>query len=187
VIPGASSFPNFDVYNDQYLVSPSEFGANTQSMLHVFVPCSFTPDKIAFDITTAGSAGCKMEIGIYGDNKSLLVGSGVVTDGTTVECDSTGVKILTGATSPAATGLGTEYPAGWYWIASTSNETALRIRGLKISSNALGIFTAAASGSASGYLSGAQATTDGALKTSWTTGSGFNANSQSGPVILLSK
>jgi hypothetical protein len=95
--------------------------ANTPNAIRVFIPCAFTPNKIGFQITTAGGAGCKIEVGLYNAAGTLVIHSGVLTDSTTVTCNSTGEKYLTSATTPAATGMGTSYAAGWYWVVTTDN------------------------------------------------------------------
>jgi hypothetical protein len=104
-------------------VYPNFNAANSTLLVHVYIPCAWTPNKTSFNVLTAGAAGCKMEVGVYNSSGTLIVRSGVVTDVTTVKCNSLGVKSLTSGTSPAASGMGTQYAAGWYYMAWTSNET----------------------------------------------------------------
>ncbi|MES2213636.1 MAG: hypothetical protein V4473_02245 [Patescibacteria group bacterium] len=180
----------YNNYSQDNATSPSNSGANGTILYHVFIPCAFTPDKIAVKLTTGGSAGCKMEVGIYDDTKTLVIRSGVLTDATTVACNSGGTKILTSATTPAATGLGTLYPAGWYWVGSTSNETTIRVVGFIGTDANFFMVQDTITGGIGGALSGAQATTNGTLNSSFATSSGFSAAARPStgfPEVLLAK
>jgi hypothetical protein len=160
--------------------------ANYTILRRVFMPCSFTPDKFAFYITTAGAAGCRLNIGLYDSTKALVLHSGVLTDATTVECDSTGAKVLTSGTSPAAVGVGSTFASGNYWIAATSNDTAIRVQGMSLSGTPMDLFNAVSP--TIGYLNGAQIATNGALNSSFTTGSGWNtAFAEQIPLIIVGK
>lgn len=190
LIPGATSPLGFRQYGNANVASPSGGAANTTLLFRVYIPCAWTPDRISFALVGLGMAGCKLSIGIYDDAKDLIISSGVVTDVTTVQCDdSAGAKVLSAGTSPAATGLGVTRSAGFYWIASTSNETDVTIESLWFGDTGGGTVLNATStniGSLAG--AGAQATTNGALNASFTTGSGFNPGGIAFvPVMLLSK
>lgn len=186
LVPGAPGPLTMSGYGQDSVMSPTGGGGANQSVLwHVFVPCAFTPNAISFNVTTAGGAGCRMSVGLYDNTKSLIISSGVLEDSaTTVQCDTTGVKTLTGATSPAATGLGTERPAGWYWISTTANETTSRITGMWVTSG-VNTLLGGLGGGQMGVLLGAQVTTGGALNSSWTTGSGWSQTVAYMPTIVL--
>jgi hypothetical protein len=123
LVPGAawaiSAYP--ESANAQYPFSPS--AGNTLIATRVFIPCSWTPNNLTIYIDTAGTAGCKYSVGVYSSAGTLLISSGVMTNTTTIACSSIGAKEFTSGTTPAATGLGTTYAAGFYWITSTGNET----------------------------------------------------------------
>jgi hypothetical protein len=139
MVPGGSFA--IDAYNGaggESSINPSGGTANVTSLKRVFIPCAFTPNAISFKIKT-GAATCAMEIGLYNAaGTTLLIHSGVVTNSTTVSCATAGVKTLTAATSPAATGLGTSYPAGWYWLGTTAVQTTLAITAMAYVSDATG-------------------------------------------------
>lgn len=189
LVPGAGPGA-YGAYATMATISPSASVANTTLLAHIYVPCAFTPDRIAIYVSTQGSAGCKMEAGLYDNTKALVLHSGVLTDATTVACNSGGVKVLSASTSPAAVGLGTTYPAGWYWIASTSNETAMVIHGVTIGGTNAGYLLNGVTGTV-GTLGtgGAQVTTNGALNASFTLGSGWAVGNNTTGVaaILLGK
>lgn len=107
--------------NNTQAFSPS--AGNYLVATKVYVPCAWTPNNLSIYITTAGSSTCKYSVGVYNASGTLIINSGVMTNVTTVPCSSTGVKTFTSGTSPAATGLGTQYPAGFYWLATTGNES----------------------------------------------------------------
>ncbi len=109
--------------------------ANTAMWVRRYIPCAFTPNKLSVNVATAGGSGCLASIGVYNSTRStLLFSTGIMTDATTQDCDTSGVKTFTNATSPAATGMGTSYPAGWYWFASTSNEAVMQLESASLTS-----------------------------------------------------
>ncbi len=119
IMGATSAYPPSN--NDVQAFSPT--AANYLATYKVYIPCVWTPNAISIDVMTAGSSTCKYSAGIYNASGTLVVSTGVMTNTTTVACNSTGVKTFTLSTSPAASGLGTQYPAGYYRIATTGNET----------------------------------------------------------------
>lgn len=186
VIPGAPGPLTMNGYaNDNTALTNGGGGANQTALWHVYMPCEFTPTSISFNVTTAGGASCRLSVGIYNDSKSLIISSGVLEDSaTTVQCDTTGLKTLTSATSPAATGLGTTRAAGWYWIASTSNEATSRITAMWVT-GVTNTLLGGLGGGQFGTLAGAQVTSNGALNSSFTTGSGWSQTTIYLPTLVL--
>lgn len=162
----------FDAFHAVGQMWPNNNGtANAVAVRRVFIPGAWTPGSLTFRVQAAGSAGCRMSVGIYDSTKALIVYTGVITDATTVECDSTGVKKITSGTSPAGTGFGTLYAAGWYWIATTTNESSGT---LLIMSGADGEddYTAVINDTTALFGIAAEAATNGALPSSFTTVTG---------------
>lgn len=101
----------------------------------VYIPCAWTPSKLNFALSVAGGSGCKLSVGIYDTSGTKIIDSGILTDSTTVPCNSTGWKQLTASTTPAATGLGTLRPAGYYYLASTSNENTANMNRISVAND----------------------------------------------------
>lgn len=175
-VPGLG-FPGFiNIYNNDadLLIAPA---ANNTSLMHFFAPCQFTVSRLVLNSpSTPGGANCKVELGLYNDTQSLVLHTGVITDVTTVNCNSTGFKILTASTSPACVGCGTTFAPGWYWLGATSNENTMKLTSYVIDSLQANFMNNAVTTGALATLSGAQATTNGALNSTFTTGSGFVAS-----------
>jgi hypothetical protein len=167
-------------------MNPNASSANTTVAVRVYIPCAFTPNKIGFQLSTPGTTGCKMEIGIFDQaGTTLLIHSGVITDGTTVACNgSAGQRYTTSGTSPAATGLGTLYAAGWYWVAVTTNETTARITGMPAPASAgePGLLITGGPATAVMGTSGT-GTTNGALNSSLGT---ISSAASAVPMVILS-
>lgn len=186
VMPGIVQPLSYMTYSNDNVGSPSLSAANATILIRIRILCDITPDRLALEITTGGSAGCQMEIGLYDDSKNLILHSGVLTDATTLDCDTTGVKVLSGSTSPAATGLGSTLSAGYYWLASTSNEDVIRMRMAWMVTEGDALLNAVSKNV--GFLYTGQLTTNGALNSSFTTGSGWNDGGVSFfPVMVLAK
>jgi hypothetical protein len=94
----------------------------------VFVPCAWTPNKLMINISSAGSVTCGTEVGIYNTSGALIIHSGILTSATTLTCNGSGLRTITNATSPAGTGLGTQYASGWYWVVWCTKDTTLSIK-----------------------------------------------------------
>jgi hypothetical protein len=141
-------------------------GANTTVLTHRFIPCAWTPNKISFNLATIGGVGCKAMVGIYNNARTqLLVSTGLITDSTTLSCmGQTGLRTFTASTNPAATGMGVQYPAGWYWFAATSNEATMKIESANLNTNEAPILNGIATQHGSVPNSGGCGTVNGELK-----------------------
>ncbi len=170
MIPGTPGF-GLSQYSQDNPSSPSQAVANSVALLHFYAAGSFNVDQLGLYTTTPGSAGCKAGFGLYDDTKTKIL-SVTLTDATTIKCTDSGSLVLTGATSPAVTGF-TTFPAGWYWLATTSNESTMRVIGTWASSGAGTTGFLNAGSHQLGILSGAQASTNGVLPSSFTFGSGY--------------
>ncbi len=179
IVPGGSfSISNYQDA-DTNAIAINYALANTTIVFHVYIPCAFTPNNLSFYLSTGGASGCKMEVGLYNSSGTLVIHSGVVTDATTVKCNGgAGTRTLTSGTSPAATGLGSQYSAGWYDLALTSNETTIRMRSMNLNGNIATMLGAVAHVAGQGA-----ATTNGVLVTP--EGSVTNWGGTSLPVIAL--
>lgn len=139
----------------------SAFGsANRMSAYLVYIPCTWTPTKITIrQITGCAASGGEMA-GLYTLAGSLIVSTGLITDATTVKCNTGSTTLTTtSGTSPAAVGLGTTRPPGYYWVAWVSKDTTGALGGQSAGANASTGFNAnfvrigfAAAGTADGSL-----------------------------------
>jgi hypothetical protein len=154
-IPGFSVTPDaYPATNGQNAAFFAPGGANGIGHWKVFIPCSWTPNKLAIYVTAGGSASsCAASIGIYQDSNgnigNRILYSGVFTGSssgshTTVNCDSVGLKIFTSATSPAlsGSGLGSQQPPGWYHILWTANDANMKLTAAPDASNFVNLVNA---------------------------------------------
>jgi hypothetical protein len=65
--------PGFAFSADAY-PTPNQYdvtgalGANHTTMVRVLIPCAWTANRMAFNITAAGTSTCKMSVGLYADS-----------------------------------------------------------------------------------------------------------------------
>jgi hypothetical protein len=91
--------------------------ANVVRITPFFVPESTSFDRIACNVTTAGTAAALVRMGIY--NIADGVTANLVLDAGDVGADTTGQKDVTIAVTLAR---------GWYGLAANKNETAIQLR-----------------------------------------------------------
>lgn len=96
--------------------------ANAIGVYKMYIPCSFTPNTIGFNVATAGSAGCLADAGLYNTSGTLLLHTGAKA------CTSAGPQ-----STSTCTGCGTSYAAGWYYIVTTSNDAGAYVAAMDFS------------------------------------------------------
>lgn len=96
-------------------LSTASFSADSLQMIPFLHRTLAKVDAVAFEVTTAGSAGADGISGIYAMKHNGDVGRLIVT-GAEVAVDSTGIKL--------STFTARRLPPGWYWLATVLNATA---------------------------------------------------------------
>lgn len=166
-------------------------GTDASAINPVYMPCAFNASKFGVMVTVAGNAGCHASFGLYNSSKTLVWSSGVLTDSTAQDCDSTGAKVFSASTTPVATGLSSSLPAGLYYVAWTTdaNANGMKVVALTLETGAgtSGALLAAVVPNFSGTLTGGQSTTGGALNSSFTTGTGWTALTNPTPMLVAGK
>lgn len=106
---------NFTISSGDFIAGPlGSFGtsgaSNGAMRLHlIYIPATTTFDRIACEVTSAGSAGSVTRLGIY-NNDNGAPGS-LVLDAGTVATTSTGVQTIT---------INQQLTRKWYWLAAVS-------------------------------------------------------------------
>lgn len=168
-IPGIGSLvPSNDTYPQVTNALWLESGlAGRIDFMHFYMPGAWTANSLTVNITTAGASTCHASFGVMNDARtSLLVNSGVLTSATTLKCNPgtvPSVITITSSTSPAATGLGTQYPAGWYWLVKTTDDGTLAMTAVSNAASSLFVPILNAVTTQTGYATANQCTTTNAV------------------------
>lgn len=106
-----------------YTATTVAYGANSLRAMPFVVPKTITIDRIAMEITVAGSAGSLVRIGIYDSSNALPLN--LILDAGTIAGDSATFQSIT---------INQTLVAGLYWLTWISNSaTNITFRGIPVS------------------------------------------------------
>jgi hypothetical protein len=118
--------------------------ANQVKVYQFALPFGIAVNNLTFEVTTAsGTCGgtCHANIGLYDAGcTSLLAQSGVMTSGGTPNINAAATYSLSTQNGSGTTGNVTLAP-GVYWLAYTSDSTALLLRAVALTSHAMNFLT----------------------------------------------
>ncbi len=110
------------------------FAANVHRVWQFMLPFAATVNQLTFEVVAVSGASTSLSLGLWDAACStLLVNSGVMSAGGTPDINVAGIK------NKAITGGPLTLPAGVYWLAMTTNSTALTLRSLALPSQAISL------------------------------------------------
>ncbi len=113
------------------------FGANVHRVWQFVLPFAVTTNQISFEVTAASGAATSLGLGLWDTAcGTLLANSGVMTAGGTPDINTTGIKTKTLAGGPVTLNPGV------YWLAMTTDSTALTLRSTGLPSQAINLINA---------------------------------------------
>ncbi len=115
------------------------FGANVHRVWQFVLPYAVTVNQVNFEVVTASGAGTSLGLALWDAACStVLLNSGVMTAGGTPDINTTGIKTKTISGGPVTLNPGV------YWLAMTTDSTALTLRSTALPSQAINLINAQA-------------------------------------------
>jgi hypothetical protein len=135
--PDRGYFFGVTVHAPETSGATTTFSANAHRVWQFVLPYAVIVNQIAFEVVTASGGGASLGLGLWDASCSnLVLNAGAMTAGGTPDINTTGIKTKTIAGGPVS------IQPGVYWLAMTTDSTALTLRSTALPSQAVNLLNA---------------------------------------------